>query len=326
MVRYCFVVLVGLAAAGPGGAAVWSDGMFEELSKDFGSVPRGPTLTHHFRLTNNTGAPVHIAGVRVSCGCTTATAAETLLAPGQSSYILAQMDTHRFIGSKNVTIYVQFDQPRWEEVRLWIQANARDDVMLTPDTLAFGRVKRATSPTCTTTVSLLGGSAWQVTDAQSESNYIQPAVKLVRQESGELVYEVTARLRADAPVGKWYTDVWLATNNPAMPRIRVPLTVEIESALSVSPTVVLLDQVKAGTEAERKVIVRGVQPFRITAIKGMDGQMSVRDANPESRPIHVLTVTVRSKGPGELQRTFRVLTDLPGESDIEFSARARVLP
>lgn len=326
MVRFCFVVLVGLAAVSPVEAAAWADGMFEELSKYFGSVPRGPTLTHHFRLTNNTGAPVHIAGVRVSCGCTTATAAETYLAPGQSSYILAQMDTRRFMGSKTVTIYVQFDQPRWEEVRLWVQANGRDDVMLTPDTLAFGRVKRATSPTRTVTLTLLGGNAWRVTTAQSESNYVQPVVKLLHQDGGELVYEVGARLRADAPVGKWYTDVWLATDNPALPRIRVPLTVEIESALSVSPAVVLLDQVKAGSEAERKVIVRGVQPFRITGVRGMDAQMSVRDASPERKPIHVLTVTVRTKTPGELQRTFRVLTDLPDESAIEFSARARVIP
>jgi hypothetical protein len=325
MLRYCFVVLVGLAAASPVGAAAWADGMFEEVSKDFGSVPRGPTLTHHFRLTNNTGSPVHIAGIRVSCGCTTATAIDSYLAPGQASSILAQMDTRRFFGVKNVTIYVQFDQPRWDEVRLWVQANGRDDVMLNPDTIAFGRVKRATSPVSNVTVTLTSGD-WQVQSIQSESNYIQPAIKLVRHEAGELVYEVSARLRADAPVGKWYTDIWLATTNPAMPRIRVPLTVEIESALNISPATVLLDQVKAGTEAERKVIVRGVKPFRITAVKGTDAQMTVRDASPESKPVHVLTVTVRTKNVGELQRTFQVLTDLPGESAVEFSARAHIVP
>jgi hypothetical protein len=235
------------------------------------------------------------------------------------------MDTRRFIGVKNVTIYIQFDQPRWNEVRLWVQANGRDDVTLTPESLAFGRVQRATSPVSNLTVTLFSGD-WGVQSIQSESNYIQPAIRLVRHDGGELIYEVSARLRADTPVGKWYTDIWLATSNPAMPRIRVPLTVEIESALSISPSTVVLDQVKAGTEAERKVIVRGVKPFRITAVKGTDWQMTVRDASPDSKPVHVLTVTVKTQSPGELERTFHVFTDLPGESDVEFSARAHIVP
>ena len=40
------------------------------------------------------------------------------------------MDTTRFLGVKSVTIYVQFDQPNYQEVRLWVRANGRDDVMM----------------------------------------------------------------------------------------------------------------------------------------------------------------------------------------------------
>jgi hypothetical protein len=325
MFRFGFVVLVGLAATGPVAAAAWADGMFDELSKDFGSVPRGPVLTHPFRVTNNTGSPVHIASIRVSCGCTTVTAEQTMLAPGESTVLLAQMDTRRFSGIKNVTIYVQFDRPRGEEVRLWVQANGRDDITVTPDTLVFGRIKRATSPTATVSLTLLRGQ-WQVLGVQSESNYVQTALTVQHRDMAEVAYQLTARLRSDAPVGKWYTDLWVKTNNPSMPRIRVPLTVEIESALSVSPGTVVLEQVKAGTEAERKVIVRGVKPFRITEIKGTSPEMSVQDSTADSKPVHVLTVTVKSARLGELNRKFRVLTDLPGEGDIEFSARATVVP
>jgi hypothetical protein len=325
MFRFCFVVLVGLAATGRVAAAAWADSMFDELSKDFGSVPRGPVLTHPFRVTNNTSSLVHIASIRVSCGCTTVTAEQTTLAPGESTVLLAQMDTRRFTGIKNVTIYVQLDRPRWEEVRLWVQANGRDDITVTPDTLAFGRIKRATSPTATVSLTLLG-SQWQVLGVQSESNYVQTGLTVQHRDMAEVAYQLTARLRSDAPVGKWYTDLWVKTNNPSMPRIRVPVTVEIESALSVSPGIVVLEQVKAGTEAERKVIVRGVKPFRIKAIQGTSPEVSVQDTTADSKPVHVLTVTVKSAQAGELNRKFRVLTDLPGEGDIEFSARATVVP
>ncbi len=325
MFRYSLVCLAGFALAGPAGAASWADSMFTELSKDFGSVPRGPTLSHPFRLVNNTGRIVTIANVRVSCGCTTATALKTTLNPGEETAILAQMDTRRFSGVKTVTIFVQFNQPAWEEVRLWVQANGRDDVSVAPETLAFGRTKRGAAAEAEVTVTFLGG-AGQVTDAQSDSNYIRPTVEALQGRDGEASYKVSARLRPDAPVGKWYTDVWLTTNNPAMPRVRVPLTVEIESALSVSPTTVQLGQVPLGGEAERKVVVRGVKPFRITTIEGGDGELRVRDSATTSKPVHVLTVTVKGGKAGDIDRTLLIHTDLQDESEIEFQAKAQVGP
>lgn len=323
MFRYSIVLFAGLAAASTASAS-WADSMFDGLSRDFGSVPRGPVVSHPFRFVNNTGRPVHISNVRVSCGCTSARALHEWVRPGQESAILAEMDTRRFFGTKNVTIYVTFDQPHFEEVRLWVQANSRDDVSINPDTLAFGRIKHGTSPTASTTVSLLGDQSWQIQSATCESNYIQPAVKVARQEAGEVTYQISARLRPDAPPGRWYTDVWLATNNPSMPRVRVPLTVEIEAAVTVSPSAVALGKVKVGGEAERKVIVRGVQPFRIKQVVGTDSQLKVRDSTNESKKVHILTITLRPNQPGDLNRTLRVVTDLQGENNVEFNAQALV--
>lgn len=325
MFRYTLVMALSLWAAGAALAGSWAGGMFEELSRDFGSVPRGPTLTHSFRYTNNTGHAVHVAGVRVSCGCVTASATQTDLAPGQSSTIHAQMDTRRFTGVKTVTIYVQFDRPRWEEVRLWVQANGRDDVTLTPESLAFGQAKRGAAPSASINVAFLGGGDWTITEAKCDSNYVQTKVQEVRRQAGEVTYQVSATVRGDTPVGKWYTDIWLKTNNPAMPRVRVPLTVEIESALTVNPVVANLGQVKAGAEVERKVIVRGAQPFRITEVKGVDAQLSVKDAAKDPKAVHVLTVKLKTDSLGELSRTFQVLTDLKDEGEIEFKAIAQVV-
>jgi uncharacterized protein DUF1573 len=326
MFRYSLVCLLALCATGTSFAGTWADGLFEELSRDFGSVPRGPTLKHPYRIVNNTGAPVHIAGVRVSCGCVSASALKNDLGPGEETAILANMDTRRFSGVKTVTIYVTFDQPRYQEVRLWIQANARDDVSVSPDTIAMGQVKRGTEPSSAVAVTFLGNGLSQITEMKSDSNYILPTLKEVRRAANEVSYELTARLRSDTPVGKWYTDVWLSTNNAAMPRVRVPLTVEIESALSVSPEAVLLGQVKAGSEAERRVIIRGVKPFKITEVKGTDAQLSVRDSSAESKAVHVLTVKLKAARPGEWTRTLRVLTDLKEENEIEFLTRVQVVP
>jgi hypothetical protein len=323
MLRYSLVLCAGLLAGGPA-AASWADAMFDELSKDFGSVPRGPTLSHSFRVVNNTNGPVSIARVRVSCGCVNATAVKTYLEPGEETSILTRIDTAIFSGVRSVTIYVQFDRPRFEEVRLWVQANARDDFSVAPDVLALGQVRRASTPSASVNVTFYGNTDARVLEVRSETNYIQPMVKEVRRQGSEVVYEVTARLRSDTPVGKWYTDIWLTTNNLSLPKVRVPLTVEIESALTVNPGTAELGEVKVGASGERRVIVRGVKPFKITSIKGADNELLVRDSTNEAKPVHVLTVTLKPAKPGDVSRTLHVLTDLPDDGVIEFQAHALV--
>jgi hypothetical protein len=326
MVRHCFALLAGLCLVQPASAASWADAMFRELSKDFGSVPRGPTVEHLFRLTNNTAQPVQIASVRASCGCVTAYALQSTLAPGQETCILARMDTSRFSGSKTVTIYVQIAQPRFEEVRLWVQANSRDDVSVVPEGLAFGQIKRGSEPSQMVTVTFVGNGQWQIISAVCESHYVQCTLRELKRDAGSVAYQLTAKLRPDAPVGRWYSDIWLNTNNAATPRVRVPLTVEIESALTVSPTTVGLGPLKVGAQVERKVIVRGVKPFKIIEVKGTDESLTVRDSTPGSKPVHVLTVTLKGLAEGEINRTLRVITDLPEEAEIEFHARAQITP
>jgi hypothetical protein len=326
MLRYSLVVAAALWAAGPALSATWADALFEEFSKDFGSVPRGPMLSHPFRVVNNTRGAVNIASVRVSCGCVSAEALKTHLEPGEATHIIARMDTTRFTGLKTVTIYVQFNQPAVEEVRLWVQANGRNDFTVTPDTLAFGQLKRGGTPAVSVLIAFYGNSDTAVTEVKCESNYIHGKVQEVRRQESEVTYQLTARLRADAPVGKWYTDVWLKTNNPSMAQIRVPLTVEIESALSISPETVTLGPVKVQGESERRVIVRGVKPFKITKVMGTDDQISVRDNTAQAKPVHVLTVKLKAGRPGELNRTLRVQTDLADDNKIDFHVNAVITP
>src|SRR5205085_937533 len=105
MLRFSLVLAAGLGLAAPVSAASWADPLFSQHHKDFGPVPHGKLMVHSFRLTNRTGQAVHIAGVRVSCGCVSASARRLDLAPGQSTVVRAQMDTSRFFGHRRVTVF-----------------------------------------------------------------------------------------------------------------------------------------------------------------------------------------------------------------------------
>jgi hypothetical protein len=76
------LVCTGLAAAGPAD-------MFEEKEKDFGVSPKGTTLVHYFRFTNNTTQAVTLGQPRVSCGCVTPALTKNHLAPGESAAVIA---------------------------------------------------------------------------------------------------------------------------------------------------------------------------------------------------------------------------------------------
>lgn len=294
----------------------------------------------------------------MSCNCTEAYPLHYTLAPGQETAIIATMNSRHFDGMRAVTIYVDFAEPS-EEVRLAVQANSRVDLRFAPETLNFDKIKYGAAPSKQIEIAFYGQPQVQVTDIRCDSNFIQPKVKELRRNGTEVVFQVATALRPDIPSGKWYTDIWLSTNSPSMPRLRVPLSVEVEPAPTTTqppttaqatpitpppvqpappPTTttppqkpaqnVALKPVKVGTQSEQQVILRSEQPFRITGVEGAeeDQQLVVQPVSDERKTIHVLTLIFRPSQPGQINRTIRVHTDLATNRDIEFNAQAQVLP
>ncbi|MCS7045082.1 MAG: DUF1573 domain-containing protein [Gemmataceae bacterium] len=326
MIRHacvCWLLLSGTTAAFGNSIA---QECFEELSFDFGAVPRGQQLTHPFRIINKTGKTLQIGQVRSSCNrCSAARVLQTSLGPGEETVLVVQMFAGAFVGPKEVTVYVHFVQPKAEEVRISVRANSREDVFFNPDALTFGKIKRGTGASQSMTITFFD-PAVKILEAKCDSNYVQVAVKELKGKGGESSYHLEAKIRPDTPAGKWYSDIWLTTNHMAMPKLRVSLTVEIEAALSVSPSSVSLGAIKAGAESDRKVVIRSAKPFRIVGITGTDSQLQVREAKSESKTVHILTVTVRPLVVGELRRTIRVQTDILNGGDIEFETVANIVP
>ncbi len=325
MLRHSLVVAVTCwAVAVPDNS--WAQALVGERSHNFGTVPRGPILRHSFRLTNTTTGPIHVSSVRVSCSCVSASITPEELATGETAILFVQLDTSRVSGFTQKAIYVQLDQPQWEETAFSVQANVLADVTLTPDSLAFGRIKRGSSREASVTVQFFGTADYKTLLAKCDSPYVEVGVRQLQRDVGPVAYQVTARLRPDFPAGNWYGTIWLGTDNPTLPRLPIPLTVQIGSALSVSPKTAVLGQVKRGSEAKRTVVVCADQPFRILEVKGTDAQVLVEESVPASKAVHVLTVKLQASGPGVLHKTFQIITDLPEDNRIDFQATAEIMP
>lgn len=316
-------VLVLSTTPNPSGNAV-----FEELSKDFGAVPKGTILTHQFKLTNNLPQPLHVSGLRTSCVCSTASILRHDLQPGESTYVVVQVDTNKYSGHRAFTVFVNFDRPYIMEGRLVVSATSRDDLMMSPTELNFGVIKYGTGPTKSMLIeNRSGNSGWVISQVLNENGYLQPKLEEVSREFGLVRYRLTVKLREDTPAGAWHADLWLVTNDAASPRLRVPLLVEVQRSLTVTPTLVAFGNVSSGKSVERKVTLRGAKPFKITAIDGAGSDVEVKGQTDEARVVHILTIKFTSGGEsGEWQKRLKIKTDHPEEADLEIKLQAVRLP
>jgi hypothetical protein len=311
-------------AAGSAQASTWAESMFNELNKDFGSVPRGPTLVHHFRVKNNTSETVHISGVRVSCGCVSASVLKSQISPNEETSVIAHMDSTRFNGSKSVTVYVTFDKPKFEEVRLLVQAYGRNDFAVSPENFNFNEIRRGKSAESKITLRFYGFPNLEVVDVKTESHYLKVQYDLVKREGNDVIYEATAIVREDIPVGKWFSDIFFKTNVGSIPMVRVPLNVQVESMLTVSPANLSLGTVKMGDTSDRKIVVRGTQPFTILGLEGLDENWVVKDLSKEKKEVHVITLSFKANREGDLKHKVLIKTDIPESGNVELNANAFV--
>lgn len=330
MVRAMLTGLLVLAAAAAAQAQGGASAYFTETVKDFGATPRGPVLVHYFTITNKSPNPITLGTPRVSCGCVSAAVVnnKTVVQPGDTTVVSAQMDTRRIPQAnvlKSVIVYVPFLAPVLEEVQLRVQAIARDDLVITPDTLAMGTIRKGEGGKATTRLTIFSDPNWKVTESVSSGAYVKTEVKQVSRQGAEVTYEVTATLDPACPVGNWTADVWVKTSAPGVDKLRLPLTVNVVAPIAVNPGSIAFGDVRIGEPSEQKVILQGSAPFTVKEVKGGEGLIAVDDTSSGSRPVHILKLTITPKTAGDVTRSIEVATDSKEQPKVIIPVTARVL-
>lgn len=286
-------------------------------------------LVHYFRFTNTTGQTITLGQPRVSCGCTSAAILKAQIAPGETSAVVAQMDTRRIPTPntlKSVIVYVPFLSPGPpEEVALRVQTVCRDDLVMAPDTLAFGNLKKGQGGKVSTKVTFTSDPNWQITESTSTGGFVKVSHKLESRQGSYVTYEITATLDKDCPVGNWTSDVYLKTSNPAVAQLRVPVTVVVTAAVAVNPEAVQFGDLAIGTPAERRVIVQAATPFKIVKVNGGDEQVGVRVDSQDAKPVHVVTLSLTPKLIGGFTRNLEIQTDNREQPTVVVPMSAKVI-
>ncbi|HEY2158772.1 MAG TPA: DUF1573 domain-containing protein [Isosphaeraceae bacterium] len=323
--------LVGLALAAwaaatatgadrPGG---WSEGLFAERQHDFGPVPRGAKVRHPFVLTNTTAGPVSILNLRVSCGCTSGKANVAAVPPGGTGVVEAEMDTRNFVGNKATTLFVTLHNGAEEvEVGLGVRSNILSDIVLNPGGIDFGTIARGQSPTASLTIDRIGQPEWRVVKMVSASKVLGAALAETQRANGMVSYRLDVSIKPGVPAGTVRDEIELLTNDPESRSFPVLVTAEVKGDLSASPSVLALGAPTSSEPVQGRFIVRSSKPFKVVKIEGAGDGFTASADDGVAKPIHVVTVAYRTDAgkPAGPARTFKIVTDLPGEAPASVTA------
>jgi Protein of unknown function (DUF1573) len=297
----------------------WADKLFGgEISKDFGTVTKGAQLKHSFKITNIYKVPLDITEIKVSCGCVRAEASAKVLQPNETATLNITMDGRQFVGSKTVRVMVTVGPKFISTATLTVSANARGDVAFAPTEIDFGNLHRGQTPTKTIDIEYVGSMAdWRVTEIVKNATapFELKVEELPRVGNGppRRGYRIVATMKADPPTGSFKQEVVLKTNDPAAGVLTFPIIGNVQAGLAVSPSPILVRDMKVGESQTKKVFVKASRPFRVTGIEGQGDGVTVEIPNQKDTTL-VLTVQINPTKAGDLRRQLLIRTDLDNDT------------
>ncbi len=329
MLRKTVLALVVLAlSTSVAEAQQWAEKMFGDAkmrTHNFGHVARASKTQHRFVFKNLYKEDLHVLSLRASCGCATPTVSRRTIKSLESGEVLINFNTRAFLGQKNATITVVFDKPYYAEVRLEISGYIRSDLVFDPPVVDFGNVDVGATAQRKIKVQFAGRSDWVIRDITSANSHFEVEKSQPVRKGNRTTYELTVRLKDDAPAGYVKDHLTLVTNDRSS--TRVPLYVEgrVVPSLSVSPAQIAFGSVKQGSKVVKMMIVRGKTPFKVTAVDS-DDECFTFDVDHKISKLHKIPVTFTAGDkPGKIEHTIHIKTDQGDDIEVECQALAKVV-
>jgi hypothetical protein len=308
----------------------WAKEMFDHTTFDFGVVPRGAKVEHRFTIENRNEEEIRIESVESNCHCTTARATKQVLKSWEKAEIVATLDTRSEPDKKDATIEVVFAAPFAARVQLHTHSFIRGDIVVRPGAVQFGSINQGTAATREVKIVYgIGRNDWKIERVECANPHIETKFVETSRNATQVAYDLTVKLKNDAPPGYVQQPLILVTNDLDLSKSRVLVNVEglVAAALTVRPSSLVMGTTEVGKAATGTLVVQGRAPFRIVAIRATDKRFQCK-ASTEAKPFHIIPVTFLATDaktpPGKVIAKIRIETDLADAGAIEVDASIEV--
>ena len=296
----------------------WTAALFRDTHHDFGAIARGAKAEHAFLFENPTDDEIHIAMIRSNCGCATVRIQDgkRSIAPGQTTAIIASLNSASFVGARSATITIALDKPGPAELQLHLKAYVRSDVRIQPGRVEFGAIAGGRAAERSIQVSSSGRYSWGIVQIKCQHPHLRCEAVETARDWNQVSYEVRVKLDGKAGPGYLRDRLILVTNEPQQREIPVPVEARILPDITVSPAMLFLGVVAPGQEVNRQLVVHAKKPFRITAVKADGENLEIDLATGKTpKPLYLVPVTFRAGlQPGKVAHTIHIETDLEGRA------------
>jgi hypothetical protein len=332
------IALAACSASAQSGT--WADKLFVKkegkplTSHDFGTVPKGAKLLHRFELENIYAVQLDITELRPSCNiCSSVSCDKRSLQPHEKTTIDVHMDAANFNGYKRINVFVRVssqptpDHPRpfAATTELVLTANSRADIVYNPGEVTFGIVPKGEAATKSIDVEYAGALAFGINDlVVPEDAPYKATFKELYRRPGQVGYQVSFALKADAKARSFRDEVFMKTNDPQSPLVPVLVQGTIQAPVTLSQDLISAVSLKVGDETSRLLIVRGIKPFRILSVAGQDKDVTITTSLPSNpATAQTLAIKIKASKAGTFAHDLQITTDLdkaPAILKIEGSA------
>jgi hypothetical protein len=284
---------------------------------DFGAVRSTETqvITHKFQVKNAGEEILKIDKIKPSCGCTSAIASATQIAPGATASITAALNPKGKYGNQSITVRVLSNDPTnpGQVLRMTgtILANWRV-IPVQLDMGAIGRLESVTKEVTVTSQYMKDDPVHKISAIKVDSPNIRAVTAETPQTSAEIhqknYLEVRRTVRvsvtASEKEGEESHRILIITNDPKSATHTVTVRWSVEGDLSFTPNKVFVSDVK-GRKVSRDLVIssRSGTAFEILTIEqeGSKGNQDLEvvakpDATP-TRKVYTITPKMESEAP-----------------------------
>jgi len=197
-------------------------------SFSFGLVSQGQRVDHTFTFRNAGDAPLNIAKVRSSCGCTAALLSAKVIPPGESGEVKASFDSTRFRGQVAKTIYLYSNDPKNPEVHFTLRGQVQEQLAASPRRIILRDLAPGTPREVSVNVANHGSLELELAPIATSSPELTAEAERTELKPGQVVpVHITIAPRAET--GRFSGYVFVRTVAGKAPELRIPVQAVLKS-------------------------------------------------------------------------------------------------
>jgi hypothetical protein len=285
--------------------------------------PQHTRVTRTFTISNDGTELLRLLKVRPDCGCTVAELADSVIAPGDSTTLRVAYRSGQDEGEQRKVVVMETNDPAEPRLDLLLLAYVTLDVEVSERILAFGPVHRGQTPVLTTTLKADPGVSFTVRPPVDGREYVVWTVTR-DPETGPQAWKLEARLRPDAPFGRFDVRVEVPLDHPKKKADRISIRGFIHSYFSPADPWISFGSLIAGRVLTKTMRLKADGPGDYL-ITGARVSVPWLKASLQRDGIdYLLSVTLDSKDPRRVNETVVLETTDPEQPELPVEIHATV--